>query len=240
MKAATKEVGRRAAPSIDRRIKDALARLERHGSKKFREDMVARYGIATRDKTLGVSMARIQKLGKEIERDQALAEALWDTGVYEGRMLAIYVAEPERVTPKMMDRWARDFDNWAIADTACFKLFDQTPHAWAKIAQWAKRREEFVKRAAFALLACVALHDKKVGDDVFLRALALVEDGARDERNFVKKGVSWALRAVGLRNAGLRSAASELAERLAASDEVAARWVGKDALKALTKRKEGR
>jgi 3-methyladenine DNA glycosylase AlkD len=231
---------RPAAPSIEGRVKDALARLARQGSKKFREDMVARYGITTQDKTLGVSMARIQKLGKEIGRDQALAEALWDAGVYEGRMLAIYVAEPERVTPKLMDRWARDFDNWAVVDTACFKLFDQTPHAWVKIVQWAKRREEFVKRAAFALLACVALHDKKAGDDVFLRALALIEEGARDERNFVKKGVSWALRAVGMRSVGLRAAAGALAEQLAAGDEPAARWIGKDALKALTKRKEGR
>jgi 3-methyladenine DNA glycosylase AlkD len=135
-----------------------------------------------------------------------------------------------------MEQWAREFDNWATCDTACFKLFDQTPHAWPKIGQWAKRREEFVKRAGFALLACVALHDKKAGDAPFLRALALVEEGAGDERNFVKKGVSWALRAIALRNAALARAAGEVAERLAASDEAAARWVGKDALKALAKR----
>jgi 3-methyladenine DNA glycosylase AlkD len=240
MRATTKERGPQAAPSIDDRVKDALARLERHGSKKFRADMVARYGITTQDRTLGVPMARIQKLAKEVGRDHALAEVLWDTGVYEGRMLAIYVAEPEHVTPKLMDRWARDFDNWAIVDTACFKLFDQTPHAWARVEAWVKRREEFVKRAAFALLASLALHTK--GDTKpFLRGLELVESSATDERNFVKKGVSWALRAIGGKSDPvLRSAAREVAERLATSADAAPRWVGKDALKAFAKRKEGR
>lgn len=230
------ETEKKAPGTIAAQVKAAIASLETKGSKKFREDMVARYGITTQDKTLGVAMSNIQKLGKEIGRNHALAEALWDTGVYEGRMLAIYVAEPERVTPALMDRWVRDCDNWAVVDTVCFKLFDQTPHAWAKINQWAKRREEFVKRGGFALLACVALHDKKGADAPFLRALALIEESAGDERNFVKKGVSWALRGIGTRNAALKSAAAEVAERLAASDEPAARWVGRDALKALTKR----
>ena len=225
------------ASSIQAQVKGALASLEKMGSKKFRGDMVARYGITTQDKTLGVSMAHIQKLGKEVGRNHELANALWETGVYEGRMLAIYVAEPERVTPAEMDRWAADFDNWAVCDTVCFKLWDQTPHVWAKIGQWVKRREEFVKRAGFALLACVALHDKKGADAPFLRALGFVEDGAGDERNFVKKGVSWALRAIGLRSAALKAAACEVAERLAAADEPAPRWVGKDALKSLTKRR---
>ena len=225
--------GRKPAGSIAAQVKGALAALEKMGAKKFREDMVARYGITTQDKTLGVSMAAIQKLGKEIGRNHALSEALWDTGVYEGRMLAIYVAEPERVTPALMDRWVRDCDNWAVVDTVCFKLFDQSPHAWAKINAWAKRREEFVKRAGFALLACVALHDKKSADAPFVRALALIEDEAGDERNFVKKGVSWALRAIGRRGRELRAAAAALAQRLAASPKGAARWVGKDALSAI-------
>jgi 3-methyladenine DNA glycosylase AlkD len=232
-----KERGRLAAPSIEGRVKHALAWLERHGSKKFREDMVARYGITTQDRTLGVSMARIQKLAKDIGHDQALAEALWNTGVYEGRMLAIYVAEPERVTAKLMDRWARDFDNWAVVDTACFKLFDQTAHGWSKVRQWTARREEFVKRAGFALLACLALHTKGGDNAPFLEALDRIEQGAADERNFVKKGVNWALRAIGQRrDPATRAAALEVAERLAASDEAHTRWVGKDALRALSKR----
>jgi len=218
-------------------VKTALSWFERHGSKTFRDDMVARYGITTQDKTFGVPMARIQKLGKELGRSHELALALWATGVYEARILVSYVDEPARLTKAQMDAYARDFDNWAVVDTLCFKLFDQTPHAWAKVEQWVKRREEFVKRAGFALLACLALHSKGGDSAPYVRALALIENGAADERNFVKKGVSWALRAIGgRRDPALKSAAIEVAERLATSAEAAPRWIGKDALKALSKR----
>jgi 3-methyladenine DNA glycosylase AlkD len=228
---------RKAAPgTMAVRVKQALAALEKQGSKSFREDMVKRYGITTQDRTFGVSMAKIQTLAKDLGRDHDFAGALWQTGVYEGRMLAIYVAEPKRLTAKEMEAWARDFDNWGVCDTACFKLFDQTPHAWAKAGQWVTRREEFVKRAGFALIACLALHNKGGDPAPYLKALALIERGAEDERNFVKKGVSWALRAIGgKRDAGLKSAAIEVAERLATSADAAPRWVGKDALRALSK-----
>jgi 3-methyladenine DNA glycosylase AlkD len=222
---------------LESEVAAALARLERLGSARFREDMVKRYGITTRDKTLGVAMAQIQKLAKELGRDHALAAALWKTRVYEGRMLAIYVEEPALVTAAQMEAWAREFDNWGVVDTACFKLFDQTPHAWARASAWTKRREEFVKRAGFALLACLALHTKGGPDAPFLRALGPIERGAADERNFVKKGVSWALRAIGVRRSpALKAAAIKTATRLAASGEAGPRWVGKDALRALTKR----
>ena len=217
-------------------VEAALARLKRLGSKAFRDQMAARFGIVTKDETYGVSMAHVQELGKEIGRDHDLASALWTSGVYEGRMLAIHVEDPTRVTAAQMDRWARDFDNWATCDTACFKLFDRLPHAWAKVPAWAKRREEFVKRAGFALLASLALHDKKADDARFLQLLPLIEMASDDDRNFVKKGVNWALRAIGTRNAKLKSAASAVAEDLASSDVASARWIGKDALKALSKK----
>ena len=195
---------------------------------------LARFGI-TAGKAFGVSMANIQKLAKITGRDHELAAALWKTGWYEARMLTSFVDEPARVTAAQMDRWCRDFDNWGICDTLCFKLFDQTPHAWAKVADWGDRPEEFVKRAAFALLASLALHDKKAGDAQFLETLPLIERAATDERNFVKKGVNWALRSVGRRNATLNAAATTLARRLAASPHAAPRWVGKDALREFTK-----
>lgn len=214
-------------------VREALAWLERRGSKRTREEMLTRYGI-TAPKAFGVSVSMIQQLAKRLGRDHGLAAALWETGWYEARMLASYVDDPAQVTPVQMDRWAREFDNWGICDTVCFVLFDRTPHAWRKVAQWSRRRDEFVKRAAFALLASLALHDKRAGDEPFLRSLALVERAASDERNFVKKGVSWALRATGRRNRALNAAAVELARRLAESPEAAARWVGKDALRELT------
>ncbi len=193
---------------------------------------MARYGIAA-PKAFGVSVSMIQQLGKRLGRDHDLALALWDTGWYEARMLSAFVDEPDRVTAGQMDRWARDFDNWAVCDHLCFHLFDRTPHAWRKIEQWSRRREEFVKRAAFALLASVALHDKSAPDAPFVRSLRLIEAAAADERNFVKKGVSWALRSVGRRNRALNAAAVEVAKRLAASADAAPRWVGKDALRDL-------
>lgn len=132
-----------------------------------------------------------------------------------------------------MDRWCRDFDNWAVVDTVCFHLFDRTPHAYRKVEQWSRRRGEFAKRAAFALLACLAVHDKGAEDERFLRLLPLIERAATDDRNFVKKGVSWALRAIGKRNAELRAAATELATRLANASEPTPRWLGKTALRDL-------
>jgi 3-methyladenine DNA glycosylase AlkD len=191
------------------------------------------YGIPS-DHAFGVSMADIQVLAKRLGRNHPLATTLWDTGWHEARLLASFVAEPARLTPAQMDRWTRDFDSWAICDTVCFHLFDRSPHAWAMVTQWSDKRGEFVKRAAFALLASLALHDKRAGDESFARCLPLIERAATDERNLVKKGVSWALRGVGRRSAALNADALGLARRLSAAPEPAARWVGRDALRDLT------
>ena len=215
------------------RVREALAWLERRGSKRTRDEMLTRYGV-TAPKAFGVSVGTIQQLAKRLGRDHGLAAALWATKWYEARILAAFVDEPERVTSAQMDRWARDFDNWGICDTVCFKLFDRAPHAWSKVAPWCGRREEYVRRAGFALLASLALHDKAAPETAFLRALPLVERAATDERNFVKKGVSWALRSIGERSTSLHAASIELAGRLAASEQPSARWLGKDSLRGLT------
>jgi 3-methyladenine DNA glycosylase AlkD len=212
-------------------VASVLTWLKRHSSKRTREGM-ARYGIPS-DNASGVSVADIRSLGKRLGRNHDLAIALWDTGNYEARMLTPFIDEPGRVTPAQMDRWCRDFDSWAICDALCFHLFDKTPHAWQKIQKWSTRREEFVKRAAFALLASVALHDKTAPDAPFLKSLALIERAATDDRNFVKKAVSWALRGIGKRNPALHAASVKLARRLADSPDSAARWTGKDALRDL-------
>jgi 3-methyladenine DNA glycosylase AlkD len=216
------------------RAADAVASLKKLGSKAGRDGM-ARYGLPS-DNAFGVPMNQIQKLAKSLGRDHDLAAALWETGWYEARLLACYVDSPERVTPAQMDRWRKDFDNWGICDTVCFVLFDRTPHAFEKVEQWSRLADEFGRRASFALLASVALHDKKADDDAFRRCFPLIEKAASDERNFVKKGVSWALRGIGKRNDALRREAVELARRLSASTAASARWVGKDALRDLAKK----
>jgi 3-methyladenine DNA glycosylase AlkD len=208
-----------------------LASLERAGAKKYR-DAMARYAIVA-PKAFGVPVGEIRTIGKRLGTDRDLAAALWESGWYEARMLAAFVDDPATLTAAQMDRRARDFDNWAICDHLCFHLFDRSPHAWRKIEQWSTRREEFVKRAAFALLASVALHDKGAPDAPFSRSLPWIERAASDDRNFVKKGVSWALRSIGERSAGLNTAALAAARRLTASTNASARWVGKDALRQL-------
>jgi 3-methyladenine DNA glycosylase AlkD len=210
----------------------ALKWLERHGTKRNREGM-ARYGIVAK-KVFGVSMSTMQSLAKELGRDHALSQALWKTGWYEARMLASLVGEPERVTPALMDRWANSFENWAVCDTATFVLWDRTPHAWSKVREWSGRDEEFVKRAAFAMLASLTVHDKQAPDEKFVEGLALIEREATDGRNFVKKAVNWALRSIGKRNLALNKRSVAVARRLADAQDPASRWVGKDALREIT------
>ena len=213
------------------KVRKILLELERRGTARNRAGM-ARYAIVS-DKVFGVSGDTLRQMAKRVGRDHALAQSLWKTGWFDARMLATLVDDPARVTPAQMDRWCRDFDNWAICDAACFVLFDRTPYAWRKVALWSRRRDEFVTRAAFALVASVALHDKTAPDAPFIRALPVIERAATDDRNFVRKGVSWALRSVGHRNVRLHARAVALARRLARSPDRAARWVGKDALRDL-------
>ena len=215
------------------RVNAVLRELEKKGSRKVRDEMLTRYGI-TAPKAYGVPVGVIKAMGKKLGTDHELALALWDSGWYEARLLTSFIDDPTKVTAAQMDRWARDFDNWGVCDTLCFNLFDRTPHAWKKVEQWAKKDAEFVKRGGFALLACLALHDKAAGDAPFLKALRLIEGGADDDRNFVKKGVSWALRLIGRRNQALNTAAVALCERLVTSSSPAARWNGKQALRELT------
>jgi 3-methyladenine DNA glycosylase AlkD len=212
-------------------VQRVLTWLKRRSSARNREGM-ARYGLYSNN-TLGVSVANIRVLAKRLGRNHALALALWDTGVYEARMLTTFVDEPSHVTPAQMDRWCRDFDSWGICDALCFHLFDKTPHAWKKIAKWSDARGEFVRRASFALLASVALHDKTVPDTSFINSFPLIERAAADDRNFVKKAVSWAVRGIGKRNSKLHAAAVKLARRLSESADPSARWIGKDALRDL-------
>jgi 3-methyladenine DNA glycosylase AlkD len=217
---------------IEEQVQFALAWLKKHSSKAVRDGM-ARYAVPS-DHAYGVSVKDIKALSKELGRDHELALALWDTGVYEARMLASYVGDPERMTPAQMDRWCRDCDNWAYCDSLSFNLFDRSLHAWTMVERWSKRKPEFEKRTAFALLWSLALHDKSSADERFLHGLTLIEREACDERNFVKKAVNMALRAVGRRRT-LNAAATEVARRLAESDDRTERWVGKDALRDLTK-----
>jgi 3-methyladenine DNA glycosylase AlkD len=231
--ATAKPTKKRAQPSLEDEVAAVLTSLERLADKRVLADMSGRYAIYT-SKAFGVSMSNMNLLAKRLGRNHELAAALWHTGWYEARMLASLIDEPARVTPAQMDAWVGDFDNWGIVDTVCFKLFDRTPHAWSKVKQWSNQEAEFVKRAAFALLWSLTVHDKVASDEQFVQGLVFIERAADDERHFVKKAVNMALRAVGKRNLALNAAAVKVARRLADSPDASARWVGKDALRELT------
>jgi 3-methyladenine DNA glycosylase AlkD len=214
-------------------VDEVIAWLKKRGSRKNRAGM-ARYGLPSTN-TFGVSMATIQPEAKRIGIDHALAQELWDSGWYEARIMSAFVGDPAQLTPAQMDAWCRDFDNWGTTDTVCFKLFDRSPHAWKMVPKWVKRKGEFQKRAGFVMMACLAAHDKAAPDAAFMKFFRMIESGASDDRNFVKKGVSWALRHLGHRNARLHAMAVKTATRLSKSEHATERWIGRDALKDITR-----
>ena len=212
-----------------------LAELRGMGSQRNREGM-SRYGIRV-DDALGISVTDLRKLAKGLGRDHRLAGDLWKSGIHEARILAALVDEPMKVTPAQTERWVKAFDSWDLCDQVCMNLFDRTPFAYDKVVEWAAREPEFVKRAAFALIASLASHDKKASDSKLAALLPLVEREAWDDRNFVKKAVNWALRGIGKRNATLNAEAIACAERIAGQDSRPARWIARYALRELTSEK---
>lgn len=209
-----------------------LAELKALGSAENRAGQ-ARFGINTA-RAYGVSMASLRPIKQRLKRNHDLATALWETGVHEARILAALIDEPKKVAPAQMDAWVAAFDSWDLCDQVTSKLFVRTPYVEKKIKQWAKDEREFVRRAAFALLAAYSVHGKSVSDASFLAFLPLIEKHSTDPRNFVKKAVNWALRQIGKHSLTLHAPALALAEKLAASDDKTARWIGKDAAKELT------
>ena len=194
---------------------------------------MARFGINP-ENTYGVSIPNLRKMAKAAGKDHGLAQELWASGIHEARILAGMVDDPALVTEEQMEAWVKDFDSWDVCDQVCMNLFDKTPLAWQKVIDWSEREEEFVRRAAFALIACLAWHDKQAEDEKFVALLPVIERGATDERNFVRKAVNWALRHIGKRNLNLNRAAINAAKEIQGIDSKAARWIAADALRELT------
>jgi 3-methyladenine DNA glycosylase AlkD len=202
---------------------------------KARPDQIegmSRYGM-TAEGRMGVSVPNMRKIAKEIGKDHNLAVDLWKTGIPEARILASMIGEPGKLTEKQMENWVMDFNSWDVCDQVCMNLFEKTSLAWKKILEWSRRDEEFVKRAAYALLACLAWHDKELEDDKFIGMFRVIVSGAPDERNFVKKAVNWALRNIGKRNLNLNREAINTAREIQLIDSKAARWIASDAIREL-------
>lgn len=192
----------------------------------------SRFGVQGKN-MYGVTVPNIRKLSKEIGKNHTLAIDLWKSGVHEAKILASMIDDSQQVTKGQMEKWVKDFDSWDVCDHACGNLFDKTPYAYKKAVEWSSRKEEFVKRAGFSLMAYLAVHDKKAEDKKFVKFLSIIKRESKDERNFVKKAVNWALRGIGKRNKNLNEAAIETANDIRKINERSARWIASDALREL-------
>jgi len=210
------------------RAREVVRTLERMGDP-ARRDGMARYGIDI-SRALGISVTELRRLARDLGHDHDLAAALWASGVHEARILASLVDEPARVSQTQMEAWVADLDSWDVCDAVCGNLFDRTPFALDKAVEWSAREPEFEKRAGFALMAWAAVHRKDLPDAAFASLLPLIRERSADDRNYVKKAVSWALRQIGKRSAGLNTKAIRTAERLERMDAPASRWIARDAL----------
>jgi len=193
---------------------------------------MAKYGMAV-EQRLGVSVPDLRKLAKELGQDHELAQELWKTGISEARIVAAMIDDPHKLAEGQMEDWVKDINSWDVCDQVCMNLFEKSPLAWKKIHDWSNREEEFVKRTAFSLIACLAWHDKKAEDEKFIELFPVITQGATDERNFVKKAVNWALRNIGKRNQNLNKAVIDTAKGIQRLDSKAARWIATDAIREL-------
>lgn len=194
---------------------------------------MARYGINPAT-AYGVSIPNLRKIASKNRRDHGLAGELWESGIHEARILASMIDDPRHVTDDQMERWVADFNSWDLCDQCCNNLFRKLEWAHRKTVEWADRDEEFVKRAGFVLMACLAVHDTGTSDERFGDYFAVIKKASEDNRNFVKKAVNWALRQIGKRSIGLNAAALGAAREIQDFDSRAAKWIASDAIRELT------
>lgn len=194
---------------------------------------MARFGLVSKN-TLGIKKPVMDKIAKEIGKNHELALKLWASNIYEARVLAALIDDVSMLSEKQMEDWVRDFDSWGVCDNTCMNLFDKTPMAYKKAIQWSKRQDEYVKRAGFALMAALAFHDKKAGDEKFEKFFIAIKRHSNDERNYVKKSVNWALRQIGKRKENLNKEAIKVAREILKIDSKTAKWIAQDAIRELT------
>ena len=214
------------------RYNEIIKRLKSLSNPKDREGM-ARFGINPKY-ALGVRIPVLRQIAKVVEKNHDLAKQLWDSRIHEARILASMVEEFEKVTEKQMDAWIQGFNSWDLCDQCCMNLFDRLPFAYEKAIKLAKQKEEFVKRAGFVLMACLAAHDKKADDRKFIKFFSSIKEASRDERNFVKKAVNWALRQIGKRSLILNKKAISTAKEIQKMGTKVAKWIASDAINELT------
>jgi len=216
-------------------LDEVIKQLKSMGNPKNVEGM-ARYGINPKN-NLGVSIYKLRPFAKKIGKNHELALKLWKTGIHDARLLAVFIEDITKVSEDQMDLWAQDFDSWDVCDQTCTSLFDTSPIAWKKIREWAEHKKEFVKRAAFSILAGLAVHDKTASNEKFTDFSDIFIKHATDERNYVKKAINWAIRNIGKRNQFLNKKMIELSKEIQHIDSKSAKWIANDAIRELTSEK---
>ncbi|MCY7409516.1 MAG: DNA alkylation repair protein [Chitinophagales bacterium] len=216
-----------------------LATLKKNASSKIKSTQ-AYFGISNVN-SYGLTTPQMRTFAKQIGTNHELALQLWKTEVHEARHIASMIADPKLVTEKMMEQWLKDFNSWDIVDGCCSSLFRKTPFAYSKAMEWTSRKKEFEKRAGFAMMAQLAVHDKKAEDKMIEQFFSPIISESGDERNFVKKAINWALRQIGKRNERLCVKAIDAAKKIHAKDDAISKWIAADALRELEKYlKEGK
>jgi len=215
------------------RLYDGILKRIRSLSNPEAVKSMARYGISTKN-AYGVPIPELRRIAKEIGKKHLLAQQLWESEIHEARILATMVDDPENVTEKQLEDWVMSIDSWDLCDACCGNLFDRTEFAYRKAVEWSARKEEYVKRAGFVLMAELAVHDKKASDEKFLDFLPIIKRESIDERNFVRKAVSWALRQIGKRSLNLNKACIDAAREIKKINLKSAKWIGTDAIRELT------
>jgi len=228
-----RKVGKKQARSQKKldSLDEVMSSLKRLGNPKNLAGM-ARFGIST-STAYGIPVPDLRRTARSIGKNHSLAAQLWASRVHEARILASMVDDPRLVTERQMDEWVNDFDSWDVCDQCCGNLFVRTKIAYEKAVDWSRNDREFVRRAGYAMMAYLAVHDKEMDDESFAKLLPLIAKGSTDERNFVKKSVNWALRQIGKRNLELNRLAIKAAREISRLDSKSARWVASDALREL-------
>jgi 3-methyladenine DNA glycosylase AlkD len=216
-------------------VKDIVLKLKSNANPANLDGM-ARYGMDTTNR-LGISIPFLRELAKEIGKNHKLALELWKKGIDETRILASMIGEEDKLTEKQCEAWVADFNSWDVCDQVCMNLFEKMPFAEKKIKEWSEREEEFVKRTAFSLIACIAWHNKELPDKELMKFLKIIKKGAKDERNYVKKAVSWALRNIGKKNKNLNKEVIKFAKELEKSNLKSAKWIARDTLRDIQREK---
>jgi 3-methyladenine DNA glycosylase AlkD len=220
-------------------VEEVVKEIKKLSSAKAK-DAQAYFGIGGVN-NYGLTVPQMRAIAKQIGKNHALALQLWKTKIHEARHIAAMIAEPKKVTEKLMEQWLKDFNSWDIVDGTCSSLFDKTPFAYDKAMQWTKKKKEFEKRAGFTMMATLAVHDKKADDKMFEQFFPYILNESGDDRIFVRKAMNWALRQIGKRNERLCRKAIALAKEIRAKGDTSSKWIAADALRELEKYlKEGK